>query len=360
MNSEISKDIWVFAEQTDGRLAPVAGQLLGEGARLLSDMPAGARLCAVVAGDHDDAESAASEAIAYGASTVYSIESPLLKDYTTDGYAKAVTAAIEEYRPDIILYGATPVGRDLAPRIAARLGLGLTADCTRLDLKASDYLEFAQKETTMDTSGLDLDDTHLKQTKPSFGGKLMATMICPDARPQMATVRAGVMDAPEPDYNRTGEIISVNADINDEDIRIKVVSREVLESESASISDAEVIVAGGRGLGSAEGFKLLQQLADKAGGVVAASGAAVDAGWIDESMMVGQTGTIVSPRIYIACGISGSIQHLAGIEKSDTIIAINTDPDVPIFEIADYCIVGDLYEVIPALIEHWDEYKSLK
>ena len=268
MNSEISKDIWVFAEQTDGRLAPVAGQLLGEGARLLSDMPAGAQLCALVAGDHDDAASASSEAIAYGASTVYSIESPLLKDYTTDGYAKAVTAAIEEYRPDIILYGATPVGRDLAPRIAARLGLGLTADCTRLDLKASDYLEFAQKETTMDTSGLDLDDTHLKQTKPSFGGKLMATMICPDARPQMATVRAGVMDAPEPDYNRSGEIISVNADINDEDIRIKVVSREVLESESASISDAEVIVAGGRGLGSAEGFKLLQQLADKAGGGV--------------------------------------------------------------------------------------------
>lgn len=358
MNSETHRDLWVFIEQTDGNIAPVSAQLLAEGARLVKDMSEETQLCGIIAGNENDVASASKDTIAYGASKVYTVTDPNLKNYTTDGYTIAVTAAIREHKPDILLYGVTPMGRDLAPRVAARMGLGLTADCTRLDIKASDYLEFARTETTMDTSSINLDDVHLKQTKPSFGGKLMATMICPNSRPQMATVRAGLWDTPEADYDRTGEIIPVDVTINEEDIRVRIKSHQAEIKSDLSLADADIIVAGGRGLGSKEGFDLLRQLADKVGGVVAASGSAVDAGWIEEEFMIGQTGTIVKPRLYIACGISGSIQHIAGMEKSDTIIAINTDPDVPIFEIADYCIVGNLYEVVPALIEHWDEFKS--
>ncbi|MBQ0079398.1 MAG: electron transfer flavoprotein subunit alpha/FixB family protein [Eubacterium sp.] len=356
MTDKTYRDLWVFAEQNDGVLAPASAQLLGEGTRLVKDMDGDNTLCAVVAGNEEDSRQAAADAIAYGAKKVYVIADENLTNYTTDGYTKAVCAAITEYNPDIVLYGATPQGRDLAPRIAARLGLGLTADCTRLDIKADDYIAYAQAETMLDPSTLDLDDVLLKQTKPSFGGKLMATMVCPKTKPQMATVRPGVMDSLQKDPAATGEIVAVNAGITAEDIRVTVKGKTVDAADGVALADAEIIVAGGRGLGDASGFELLQKLADKIGGVVATSGAPIDAGWIDESLMIGQTGTIVRPRIYIACGISGSIQHLAGIENSETIIAINTDKDVPIFEIADYCIVGDLYEVVPELIEHWDEY----
>lgn len=350
------RDLWVFAEQVGGDLVPVVPQLLGEGSRLLASLDEGSKLCAVVCGSDNDAQVAANSCFTYGADKVYIVADPNLKNYTTDGYTKAVCAAITEYEPDIMLYGATPLGRDLAPRVAARLGLGLTADCTKLDIKADDYLDYLESETMSDVNDLEVGSLLLKQTKPSFGGKMLATMICPSPRPQMATVRPGVMTSPVPDNSRHGEIIAIDADIKPEDIRIKIKGRTIDPGEHVNLSEADIIVAGGRGLGDADGFRLIQELANTIGGEVAASGAPVDADWIDEDLMIGQTGVIVKPKIYIACGISGSIQHLAGIKDADTVIAINTDPAVPIFEVADYCIVGDLYEVVPALIGHWHEF----
>ena len=350
------RDLWVFAEQTDGVLAPVVSQLLGEGARLLSSLDEESKLCAVVCGSAADVNVATKACFSYGADKVYGVTDENLKDYTTDGYTKAVCAAISEYEPDIMLYGATPLGRDLAPRVAARLGLGLTADCTRLDIKADDYLNYLESETMSNVNDVEVGSLLLKQTKPSFGGKMLATMVCPSPRPQMATVRPGVMASPAPDNSLQGEIVTVDADIKPQDIRVKVKGRTAIPGEHTNLTEADIIVAGGRGLGEADGFNLLKELADAIGGVVAASGAPVDADWIDEDLMIGQTGVIVKPKIYIACGISGSIQHLAGIKDADTVIAINTDPAVPIFEVADYCIVGDLYEVVPALIEHWHEF----
>ena len=227
--------------------------------------------------------------------------------------------------------GATHIGRDLAPRVAARVDTGLTADCTGLEI--------------------DPEDKKLQQTRPAFGGNLMATIVCPDHRPQMSTVRPGVMDKAKKEINAKGEIIDIPVKLEGQDIRTQVLEIVKTVHEQVSLTEAKVIVAGGKGLGSKDGFELLQQLADKMNGVVAASRAAVDDGWIDHSRQVGQTGTTVKPDIYIACGISGAIQHIAGMQESGIIIAINKNENAPIFEIADYGIVGDLYEIVPLLIE---------
>ncbi len=353
------KHVWVYAEQRDGKLMNVALELIGEGYRLAKEISEDTQVCAVLVGDGID--HLAEECFAYGAEKVYMIQDPLLKNFTTDGYAKVLVDACYEYKPEIVIYGATHIGRDLAPRVAARMNTGLTADCTRLDVRVSSYIDYANKNTTLDTSTLDPNDpsTGIKQTRPAFGGNLITTIICPRTRPQMSTVRPGVMQKREKVEGATGEIVNVKPAITEADIRTKIVEIVKSAKELVSLTDAEIICSGGRGLGDPSGFELIKEFADKVGGVVGSSRAAVDAGWIDHSHQVGQTGTTVKPKIYFACGISGAIQHLAGMQTSDIIVAINKDPDAPIFEVADYGIVGDLYKVIPEIIAEWDNAEAL-
>ena len=323
--------IWVFAEQRDGKLMPVVLELLGE-ARKLAD-GVGTEVSAVLCGEN--VEGLCADLFAYGADKVYRADAPELKNYTTDGYAKVIDEAIKMYKPEIVMYGATHIGRDLGPALAVKSGTGLTADCTQLELPA--------------------EDRQFRMTRPAFGGNLMATIMCPHHRPQMSTVRPGVMKKLEnPQTGKQGEIVKLNVSFAEGDIRTKVLEIVKTAKDAVSLTDAKVIVAGGMGVGSAEGFKLLEELAEKLGGIVAASRAAVDAGWIDKSRQVGQTGTTVKPQIYIACGISGAIQHIAGMQDSDYIIAINNNEAAPIFEVADYGMVGDLHKVIPELIAALD------
>ncbi len=353
------KNVWVYAEQRKGKIMNVALELIGEGRRLSREISDGTKVCALLVGNN--IEHLAKECYEYGADSVYLIEDPLLENYTTDGYTKVIVDAVKEYKPEIVIYGATHIGRDLAPRVAARLNTGLTADCTRLDIKVSSYIDYAVKNTTLDVSTLDpnSDDKGLKQTRPAFGGNLMASIICPKTRPQMSTVRPGVMQKRERNVGATGELVKVKPAISKSDIRIEILDIVKSAKEIVSLTDAEIICSGGRGLGDASGFGLIKQFADKVGGVVGSSRAAVDAGWIDHSHQVGQTGTTVKPKIYFACGISGAIQHLAGMQTSDIIVAINKDPEAPIFEVADYGIVGDLYKVIPQIIEEWENAEAL-
>ncbi|WP_411679375.1 FAD-binding protein [Clostridium thailandense] len=321
------KGVWVFAEQREGKIMSVSIELLGEGKKLAKEI--GTELCAVLCGNN--VAGLANELFAYGADKVYVADHPELEKYRTDSYTKVIFEAISTYKPEIVLLGATHIGRDLGPCLAVKCNTGLTADCTKLEI--------------------DPEDKKIKQTRPAFGGNLMATIVCPNNRPQMSTVRPGVMDKAVYEEGRIGELIKLDVEFKAGDIRTKVLEIVKKSGEMVSLTDAEIIVAGGMGLGKAEGFELLKSLADKLGGTIAASRACVDAGWIDHSYQVGQTGTTVKPKIYFACGISGAIQHLAGMQSSDYIVAINKNESAPIFEVADYGIVGDLYEVIPAIIE---------
>lgn len=329
------RGVWVFAEQRQGNLLNVAIELLGEGRKIADQL--NVPLTAVLLGHKVD--NIAEKLIKYGADEVLYADHELLNIYTTDAYTKVIYQLIKDKKPEIILIGATNLGRDLAPRISARVHTGLTADCTKLDV--------------------DMENRRLMQTRPAFGGNLMATIICPDHRPQMATVRPGVMEKAKYDEERTGLIHKFSPDLKEEDIKAKVI--EVVKAAKAQVAleEAKIIVSGGRGLGNPEGFKLIKELADKLGGVVGASRATVDAGWIEQSHQVGQTGKTVRPNLYIACGISGAIQHLAGMQESKVIVAINKDPEAPIFKVADYGIVGDLYEVIPELIESLDKVDDI-
>lgn len=331
------KNVWVFAEQRDGVITPVVIELLGEGRKLADEI--GVNLCAILLGKNVD--SMAKELVAYGADTVYTADDELLEKFTTDAYTKVITDAINELKPEIVLYGATHIGRDLAPRIASRVSTGLTADCTKLEI--------------------DPEDKKLKQTRPAFGGNIMATIICPNTRPQMSTVRPGVMEKAEKSTytSRDGRIVPISFNLSKDDIRVEVIKTVKTKKDLVSLTDANIIVSGGLGMGSPEGFDMLKQLADKLGGVVGASRAAVDAGWIDHSHQVGQTGTTVKPNLYIACGISGAIQHLAGMQNSDFIIAINKNETAPILDIADYGIVGDVKDIVPLLIEKLDSVDDL-
>lgn len=358
-NIDAYKNIWVYVEQRDGKLMNVALELLGEAYHLAKDISTDTKVCALLVGDK--IANLADECFKYGADQVYVIEDPLLKQFTTDGYTKVITDAVNEFKPEILMYGATHIGRDLAPRVAARLDTGLTADCTHLDVSVAQYIKFAEENTTLNTASLKPDDPDkgLKMTRPAFGGNLMATIVCPKTRPQMATVRPGVMSKIEPIEGAKGEIINVKPEIAASDIRTKVTDVVKSAKELVSLTDADIICSGGRGLGDADGFDLIKKFADKVGGVVGSSRACVDAGWIDHSHQVGQTGTTVKPKIYFACGISGAIQHLAGMQTSDIIVAINKDADAPIFEVADYGIVGDLYKIIPEIMETWDHADDL-
>ncbi len=321
------RNVWVFAEQRDGALTRVAHQLMGK-ARGLADT-LGAKAEAVLLGHNVDA--LAQELISYGADTVYLAEHPLLERYRTDAYTKVLSDLIREKKPEIVLFGATTVGRDLAPRISQRIYTGLTADCTGLDIDEGERL--------------------LLQTRPAFGGNIMATIACPHHRPQMSTVRPGVMKALQPDTTRQGEVERVTVALGDEDLNLRIVEVVKEARRRANLEDAKVIVSGGRGLGGPEGFKIVEQLAEALGGEVGSSRAAVDSGWIEHDHQVGQTGKTVRPELYVACGISGAIQHQAGMKESKFIIAINKDPGAPIFQIADVGIVGDLYKVIPEMIK---------
>ncbi len=324
------KGVWVFAEQRAGEIMPVVFELLGEGRKLADAI--GTELCAILCGSN--VEGLTKDLIGYGADKVYLADAPELEKYTTDAYSKVINEAIVEYKPEIVLYGATHIGRDLAPCLAVKAATGLTADCTILEI--------------------DPEDKKIKQTRPAFGGNLMATIVCPNTRPQMSTVRPGVMAKNEFDPNKKGEVIKLPVEFKEGDIRTKVLEIVKNMGETVSLTDAEVIVAGGMGLGKQEGFDLLKELADKMGGVLGATRACVDAGWIDHSYQIGQTGTTVKPKIYFACGISGAIQHVAGMQDSDYIIAINKNEGAPIFEVADFGIVGDLYKVIPEFIAALD------
>lgn len=323
--------VWVFAEQRKGVLMETAIELLGEGRKLADKLDV--ELSAVLLGS--GIEQLIAELGAYGADRVIVIDNPLLKDYTTDAYAKVIADLINERKPEIFLIGATNIGRDLGPRLSARLYTGLTADCTGLDI--------------------DPETKGLLQTRPAFGGNVMATIITPKHRPQMSTVRPGVMKKAEYNPNHEAFVDRVDAALSENDLRTKIIETVKSVKQQIDLIGAEIIVSGGRGVGSAEGFKLIEDLANALGGVVGASRAAVESGYIGADHQVGQTGKTVRPRIYIACGISGAIQHLAGMRNSECIIAINKDPEAPIFSIADYGICGDLHKVIPMLI---DEIKS--
>ena len=348
------KNVWVFAEQRHGKLMNVALELVGEGYKLSREIGDDTKVCAVLVGNH--VEHLVCELYAYGADSVYVMQDALLENYTTDGYAKVMTDAIQEYKPEIVIFGATHIGRDLAPRIAARLDTGLTADCTRLDVNVANYMEYLEKNTTASLTGLDPEDDSkgLKQTRPAFGGNLMATIITPDTRPQMSTVRPGVMAKREKNEGASGERIDVKVKLSEADSHVEVLEVVKAAKELVSLTDADIICSGGRGLGDASGFDLIGQFAEKVGGVVGASRAAVDAGWIDQSHQVGQTGTTVKPKIYFACGISGAIQHLAGMQTSDIIVAINKDPECPMMKLADFAVEGDLKKVIPEIMALWD------
>ncbi|MBK5253960.1 MAG: electron transfer flavoprotein subunit alpha/FixB family protein [Peptostreptococcaceae bacterium] len=354
VNFDEYKNIWVFAEQRKGKLMNVAYELLGEGYNLSRELGDGCKVCALIVGK--DIGGLAEECFAYGADKVYTIDDDLLEVYTTDGYTKVVTEAINEFKPEIVLYGATFIGRDLAPRCAARLDAGLTADCTHLNVRVKNYIDYAEKNTTLNTESLDPEDPakNLLMTRPAFGGNLMATIVCPTTRPQMSTVRPGVMDKLEKREGATGEIVKIKCELSKDDIRTTVKEVVKAAKELVNLIDAEIIVSGGRGVKNADGFEVIRNLADCVGGVVGASRAAVDSGWIEGSHQVGQTGTTVKPKIYIACGISGAIQHQVGMQTSDIIIAINKDNDCPMMHLADYALEGDLFKVIPELIAEWN------
>ena len=319
--------VWVIGEQREGKINPVTIELIGEGRKLADQL--GKELAVVIAGY--EVEKEVKELLHYSVDKVYYINDPLLKDFTTDGYAISIANLIERKKPEVVLVGATSIGRDIAPRIAGKVGTGLTADCTKLEI--------------------DSTDNKLLQTRPAFGGNLMATIVCPKNRPQMSTVRPGVMAKAVRNESETGILEVVTPELTEKMIRTRLVEILPQEKKSVNLTDARIIVSGGRGLKRAEGFELIKELADKMGAEIGASRAAVDSGWIEHSHQVGQTGTTVRPELYIACGISGAIQHLAGMSDSKYIVAINKDAKAPIFSICDYGIVGDLYEIIPEMIE---------
>jgi electron transfer flavoprotein alpha subunit len=331
------RGVWVFAEQRGGALSGVALELLGEGRKLAGAL--GMELASVLLGS--GVESLCGALFEGGADRVCLADSPALKNYTTEGYAAVIADLIRAKRPEIFLLGATHIGRDLGPRLAAKIGTGLTADCTGLEI--------------------DPETKGLLQTRPAFGGNIMATIVTPRHRPQMATVRPGVMKKLPPEAGRSGAIDRVAVD--EKELKIRTAVRDIVKStrKAVDLTEAEVIVSGGRGLGGPDGFKLLGELAEALGGAkgsVGASRAAVDAGWIAQPHQVGQTGKTVRPRLYVACGISGAIQHLAGMRDSKCIVAVNKTETAPIFQAADYGIVGDLYRVVPLMIEELKRDKA--
>lgn len=335
MNIADYKGVWVFAEQRDGELQKVALELLGKGREIADKL--GVELTALLLG-HKNIDAITKELGAYGADKVLVCDHELLTHYSTDGYAKVITEVVNAKKPEILFIGASFIGRDLGPRVAGRLSTGLTADCTSLDV--------------------DAENNNLLMTRPAFGGNLMATIVCGDHRPQMSTVRPGVFEKLSKDENRAFQVEKFDVQLSASDIRTETI--EVVKSvkEMVDITEADIVVSGGRGVGSKENFALLEELANVMGGTVAGSRAAVDNGWVEKAVQVGQTGKTVRPTIYIACGISGAIQHLAGMQDSNYIIAINKDADAPIMKAADVALVGDYAKVVPEMIAQYKEMRK--
>ena len=327
------KGVWIFAEQRGGKVAPVSYELLGIGRRLADDI--GTDLSAVLFGSR---QSEARELIRWGADKVYYSSDPIFEDFHDEPYAQLLTSQIMEHHPEIVLAGATFIGRSFFPRVAARLRTGLTADCTSL--------------------AIDKETRNLLQIRPAFGGNIMATILCPNYRPQMATVRPRVMKRGRYDESRNGDIIHIKSDGLQSRTKVLQTVKEASDC-MINLQEADIIVSGGRGLGDPKGFQLIAELAELLGGAVGSSRAAVDSGWIPYRHQVGQTGKTVCPKVYIACGISGAVQHLVGMQSSDIIIAINKNPDAPIFNVATYGLVGDLYEIVPLMIKKIKETKGL-
>ena len=325
MSFEEYKGVYVFAQQVDHEITGVSFELIGKGKELAADLGTDVTAILIGSGVRDLAD----ELAAYGADKVIVIDDPAAEIYTTEVYAHAVYSVIQKYKPEIVLYGATAIGRDLAPRVSARVHTGLTADCTKLEI--------------------DPETKNLRMTRPAFGGNIMATIVCPDFRPQMATVRPGVMQKIEKIEGAKANVEEYNPGFEKNNKYVEVLEVIKKVNETVDIQDAKILVSGGRGVGSPENFKLLDDLAEAIGGTVSSSRACVDAGWVEKSLQVGQTGKTVRPHVYFAIGISGAIQHLAGMEESDIIIAINKDETAPIFNVADYGIVGDLNKVVPEL-----------
>jgi electron transfer flavoprotein alpha subunit len=364
-NTDLSafKNVWVFCEQRNGEMMPTSYELISEGRRLADELKV--ELVGVLLGE--GVMELAPSIGGYGADRVIVCDHPLLKDYTTDGYTKVLSDMIEEYKPEVVLFGATNIGRDLGPRCAARLHTGLCADCTHLDVDMDIYKDFLKETSTLPTERIDglksitvlgeprTLERELKMTRPAFGGHLMASIVCPRFRPSMATVRPGVMKKAPYDEAKAGKVVieSPYVELSESDIQTEVVDIVKAAKKMVDLIGAEYIVSVGRGIASdvEGGIKLAEELADVLGGVVGGSRAVIDAGWLPADHQVGQTGKTVRPKVYIALGISGAIQHKAGMQDSEYIVAVNKNSSAPIFEIADYGITGDLFKVVPHLID---------
>ncbi len=340
MGLEEYKGVFIYAQQVDNEISSIAYELLGKGKELAADL--GTDVTAVLLGK--DVKGLCDKLAEYGADKVIVVDDPELETYRTEPYAHALASVINEYKPEIMLVGATAIGRDLGPTVSARVATGLTADCTVLEIGDFPLVAAPGKEAEQ-------KHNQLLMTRPAFGGNTIATIACPDNRPQMATVRPGVMQKIDPIAGAKAEIIEYNPGFtpNNRYVEIQEIVKAVGQVEN--IMDAKILVSGGRGVGSAENFKMLQDLADALGGMVSCSRAVVENGWLAQDYQVGQTGKTVRPNVYFAIGISGAIQHVAGMEESDLIVAINKDADAPIFDVADYGIVGDLHKIVPALTE---------
>lgn len=333
MNLSEYKGVLVYIEQRNKEIQKVSIELLGKGRELADKL--GVQLKAVIIGH--DVKGLTDELIHYGAEEVAVVDHKVLEHFSNEPYTKALTATIEELKPEIVLVGATSIGRDLGPRTSARIHTGLTADCTSLDI--------------------DEETKNLLMTRPAFGGNIMATIICPNFRPQMSTVRPGVMIKPDKDTSRTGKVIDIDAKLSDADMNVEILEIVKEEKKKVNIEEAKVLVSAGRGMGSKENISILEPLAEELGGEISGSRATIDSGWLPKDHQVGQTGKTVRPDLYLACGISGAIQHLAGMEESELIIAINKNPDAPIFEVADLGIVGDVTKVVPLVVEELKKSK---
>ena len=347
--------VWVFCEQRQGELQSTVLELVSEGRKLADDL--GVELAGLLVGDQ--VEGLAKEIGAYGADKVILVDDPALKDYTTDAYADVICKAVMDKKPEIVLIGATNIGRDLGPRCAARLHTGLTADCTHLDVDTAKYADFLREASTLnvdqmvETGRIKMDDRNLKMTRPAFGGHLMATIICPRFRPQMSTVRPGVLKKGEYNEAKANAVVVENYKVELDPIKTQVVEIVKEAKQLVDLIGADVVVSVGRGISKdvEKGIKLAEELAEVLGGVVGGSRVAIDSGWLTADHQVGQTGKTVHPKLYIALGISGAIQHKAGMQDSENIIAVNKSESAPIFDVADWGICGDLFKVVPMMIE---------
>ena len=354
-NMKDFKGVWVFCEQRQGELQSTVLELVSEGRKLADDL--GVELAGLLVGDQ--VEGLAKEIGAYGADKVILVDDPALKDYTTDAYADVICKAVMDKKPEIVLIGATNIGRDLGPRCAARLHTGLTADCTHLDVDTAKYADFLREASTLnvdqmvETGRIKMDDRNLKMTRPAFGGHLMATIICPRFRPQMSTVRPGVLKRGEYNEAKANAVVVEKYNVELDPIKTQVVEIVKEAKQLVDLIGADVVVSVGRGISKdvEKGIKLAEELAEVLGGVVGGSRVAIDSGWLTADHQVGQTGKTVHPKLYIALGISGAIQHKAGMQDSENIIAVNKSESAPIFDVADWGICGDLFKVVPMMIE---------